>query len=122
LTRGHCGGEGDEVATAGVGANSTPAATQTRKHANTQTRKHANTQTRKHANTQTRKHANTQTRKHANTQFNLVINKALDQHSLRQPVFPTYGHPERRHDPANGSLLGRQVRLQVVKRWGGARL
>jgi len=47
------------------------------------------------------------------------MNNALDQHPLRQPVSPTYGHPER-HDPANGSLLGRQVRLQVVKRWGGS--
>ena len=53
----------------------------------------------------------------ANTQFNLGINNALDQ---RPPfvnqfdlISGTFGY-----DPANASLLGRQVSLQVVKRWG----
>ncbi len=54
----------------------------------------------------------------ANTQFNLGINNALD----RRPPFVnrfnldesgTFGY-----DPANASLLGRQVSLQIVKRWG----
>ncbi len=53
----------------------------------------------------------------ANTQFNLGINNALDQRPSFVNRFDlptgTLGY-----DPANASLLGRQVSLQVVKRWG----
>jgi iron complex outermembrane recepter protein len=53
----------------------------------------------------------------ANTQFNLGINNALDQRPpfVNQFSFDTstFGY-----DPANASLIGRQVSLQVVKRWG----
>jgi iron complex outermembrane recepter protein len=46
----------------------------------------------------------------ANTQSNLGINNALDQ---RPPFVDFSGY-----DPANASVLGRQVSLQVVKKWG----
>jgi len=53
----------------------------------------------------------------ANAQFNLGINNALDQRPPFVNQFDltsgTFGY-----DPANASLLGRQVSLQVVKRWG----
>ena len=53
----------------------------------------------------------------ANTQFNLGINNALDQRPPFVNQFDltsgTFGY-----DPANASLLGRQVSLQLVKRWG----
>jgi iron complex outermembrane receptor protein len=53
----------------------------------------------------------------ANTQFNLGINNALDQRPPFVNQFDltsgTFGY-----DPANASLLGRQVSLLVVKRWG----
>jgi iron complex outermembrane recepter protein len=53
----------------------------------------------------------------ASTQFNLGINNALDQRPpfVNQFSFDTstFGY-----DPANASLIGRQVSLQVVKRWG----
>ena len=54
----------------------------------------------------------------ANTQFNLGINNALDQrppfvNQINLDDSGTFGY-----DPANASLLGRQVSLQVVKRWG----
>jgi len=54
----------------------------------------------------------------ANTQFNLGINNALDQrppfvNQFRVDDSGTFGY-----DPANASLLGRQVSLQAVKRWG----
>jgi iron complex outermembrane recepter protein len=53
----------------------------------------------------------------ANTQFNLGINNALDQRPPFVNQFDltsgTFGY-----DPANASLVGRQVSLQVVKRWG----
>ena len=53
----------------------------------------------------------------ANTQSNLGINNALDQRPSFVNRFDlptgTLGY-----DPANASLLGRQVSLQVVKRWG----
>jgi len=53
----------------------------------------------------------------ANTQFNLGINNALDQ---RPPFVNQFDLPSGTlgYDPANASLLGRQVSLQVVKRWG----
>jgi iron complex outermembrane receptor protein len=53
----------------------------------------------------------------ANTQSNLGINNALDQRPPFVNLFDLtsgiFGY-----DPANASLLGRQVSLQVVKRWG----
>ena len=53
----------------------------------------------------------------AHTQSNLGINNALDQRPPFVNKFDltsgTFGY-----DPANASLLGRQVSLQVVKRWG----
>ena len=53
----------------------------------------------------------------ANTQFNLGFNNALDQRPPFVNRFDlltgTLGY-----DPANASLPGRQVNLQVVKRWG----
>jgi iron complex outermembrane receptor protein len=53
----------------------------------------------------------------ANTQSNLGINNALDQRPPFVNQFEltsgTLGY-----DPANASLLGRQVSLQVVKHWG----
>jgi iron complex outermembrane receptor protein len=53
----------------------------------------------------------------ANTQFNLGINNAFDQRPPFVNQFSldsgTFGY-----DPANASLLGRQVSLQVLKRWG----
>ena len=53
----------------------------------------------------------------ANTQFNLGVNNALDQRPPFVNQFDllsgTLGY-----DPANANLLGRQVSLQVVKRWG----
>jgi len=54
----------------------------------------------------------------ANTQFNLGINNALDR---RAPFVNQFDLPSGTlgYDPANASLLGRQVSLQVVKRWGG---
>ena len=52
----------------------------------------------------------------ANAQFNLGINNALDQRPPFVNQFEltsgTFGY-----DPANASLLGRQVSLQVVKHW-----
>jgi iron complex outermembrane receptor protein len=54
---------------------------------------------------------------HANTQFNLGINNAFDQ---RPPFVNQFDLPSGTlgYDRANASLLGRQVSLQVVKRWG----
>jgi len=54
----------------------------------------------------------------ANTQLNLGINNALDQrppfvNQFRVDDSGTFGY-----DPANASLLGRQVSMQAVKRWG----
>ena len=53
----------------------------------------------------------------ANTQFNLGINNALDQRAPFVNQFNlnsgTLGY-----DPTNATLLGREVSLQVVKRWG----
>jgi outer membrane receptor protein involved in Fe transport len=53
----------------------------------------------------------------ANTHLNLGINNALDQRPPFVDQFSfdtsTFGY-----DPANASLLGRQISLQVVKRWG----
>ena len=53
----------------------------------------------------------------ANAQFNLGINNALDQ---RPPFVNQFDLTSGTlgYDPANASLLGRQVSLQVVKRWG----
>jgi iron complex outermembrane receptor protein len=53
----------------------------------------------------------------ANTQSNLGINNALDQ---RPPFVNQFDLPSGTlgYDPANASLLGRQISLQVVKRWG----
>jgi iron complex outermembrane receptor protein len=53
----------------------------------------------------------------ANGQFNLGINNALDQ---RPPFVNQFDLTSGTlgYDPANASLLGRQVSLQVVKRWG----
>jgi outer membrane receptor protein involved in Fe transport len=53
----------------------------------------------------------------ANTQSNLGINNALDQ---RPPFVNQFDLTSGTlgYDPANASLLGRQVSLQVVKRWG----
>jgi outer membrane receptor protein involved in Fe transport len=57
----------------------------------------------------------------ANTQSNLAINNALDQRPPFVNRFDltsgTFGY-----DPANASLLGRQVNLEVVKRWGALSL
>jgi iron complex outermembrane receptor protein len=54
----------------------------------------------------------------AHTQFNLGINNALDQrppfvNQFNLDYSGTFGY-----DPANATLLGREVSLQVVKRWG----
>ena len=56
----------------------------------------------------------------ANTQFNLGINNALDQRppfvnqfSFDLDYSATFGY-----DPANATLIGRELSLQVVKRWG----
>ena len=58
----------------------------------------------------------------ANTQVNLGINNALDERPpfVNQYEMPTgsVGSGALGYDPANASLLGRQVSLQVVKRWG----
>ena len=58
----------------------------------------------------------------ANTQVNLGINNALDERPpfVNQYEMPTGGVDSGAlgYDPANASLLGRQVSLQVVKRWG----
>jgi outer membrane receptor protein involved in Fe transport len=58
----------------------------------------------------------------ANTQANLGINNALDE---RPPFVNRYEMPTGSvgsgalgYDPANASILGRQLSLQVVKRWG----
>jgi hypothetical protein len=53
----------------------------------------------------------------ANTQSNLGINNALDK---RPPFVNQFDQTSGTlgYDPANASLLGRQVSLQVVKRWG----
>jgi iron complex outermembrane receptor protein len=53
----------------------------------------------------------------ANTRFNLGINNALDQ---RPPFVNQFDLTSGTlgYDPANASLLGRQVSLLVVKRWG----
>jgi len=53
----------------------------------------------------------------ANTQFSLGINNALDQ---RPPFVNQFDVPSGTlgYDPANASLLGRQVSLLVVKHWG----
>jgi iron complex outermembrane receptor protein len=52
----------------------------------------------------------------ANTQSNLGINNALDE---RPPFVNQFDQTSGTlgYDPANASLLGRQVSLQVVKRW-----
>ncbi len=54
----------------------------------------------------------------AKTQFSLGINNALDQPPpfVNQFVLPYSGIFG--YDPTNASLLGRQVSLQAVKRWG----
>jgi len=53
----------------------------------------------------------------ANTQFNLGVNIALDQRppfvNQFDPLSGTMGY-----DAANATVLGRQVRLHVVKHWG----
>jgi outer membrane receptor protein involved in Fe transport len=54
----------------------------------------------------------------ANTQFNLGINNALDQRPPFVNQFILDDSGTSGYDPANASLLGRQVSLQVVKRWG----
>jgi iron complex outermembrane receptor protein len=53
----------------------------------------------------------------ANTQSNLGVNNAFDQ---RPPFVNQFDLPSGTlgYDPANASLLGRQVSLQAVKRWG----
>ena len=53
----------------------------------------------------------------ANTQCNLGINNALDQ---RPPFVNRYYQDSGTlgYDPANASLLGRQISLQVAKQWG----
>jgi len=54
----------------------------------------------------------------ANTQLNLGINNALDQ---RPPFVNRFNLDDSGtfgYDPANASLLGRQVSMQAVKRWG----
>ncbi len=53
----------------------------------------------------------------ANTQFNLGINNALDQ---RPPFVNQFDLPSGTmgYDPANASVLGRQVSLLFEKRWG----
>lgn len=53
----------------------------------------------------------------ANTRFNLGVNNALDQ---RPPFVNQFDLTSGTlgYDPANASLLGRQVSLQVVRRWG----
>lgn len=54
----------------------------------------------------------------ANTQFNLGINNALNQRPPFVNQFNVDDSGTFGYDPANASLLGRQVSLQVVKRWG----
>jgi outer membrane receptor protein involved in Fe transport len=58
----------------------------------------------------------------ANTQVNLGINNALDERPpfINQFEMPTgsVGSGALGYDPANASILGRQLSLQVVKRWG----
>jgi hypothetical protein len=53
----------------------------------------------------------------ANAQVNLGIDNALDQ---RAPFVNQFDLPSGTlgYDPANANVLGRQVSLQVVKRWG----
>jgi outer membrane receptor protein involved in Fe transport len=53
----------------------------------------------------------------AHAQINLGINNAFDQ---RPPFVNRFelGSGTLGYDPANASLLGRQVSLQVVTRWG----
>jgi outer membrane receptor protein involved in Fe transport len=53
----------------------------------------------------------------ANAQFNLGINNALDQ---RPPFVNQFDLPSGTlgYDPANANVLGRQISLQLVKRWG----
>jgi iron complex outermembrane recepter protein len=54
----------------------------------------------------------------ANAQFNLGVNNALDQ----RPPFVNQNNLDDSgtfgYDPTNANLLGRQISLQVVKRWG----
>jgi outer membrane receptor protein involved in Fe transport len=58
----------------------------------------------------------------ANTQVNLGINNALDERPpfVNQFQMPTgtVGSGALGYDPANASILGRQLSLQAVKRWG----
>jgi outer membrane receptor protein involved in Fe transport len=58
----------------------------------------------------------------ANTQVNLAINNALDERPpfVNQYVMPTGSGNSGAlgYDPANASILGRQLSLQAVKRWG----
>lgn len=54
----------------------------------------------------------------ANTQLNLGINNALDQRPPFVNQFNVDDSGTFGYDPANASLLGRQVSLQAVKRWG----
>jgi len=53
----------------------------------------------------------------ANTQFNLGMNNALDQRPPFVNQFDLFSGTLG-YDPANATLLGREVSLQVVKRWG----
>ena len=54
----------------------------------------------------------------ANTQANLGIINALDQHPPFVNQFALDNSDIFGYDPANATLLGRGVSLQVVKRWG----
>ena len=58
----------------------------------------------------------------ANTQVNLGINNALDERPpfVNQYEMPTgsVGSGALGYDPANASILGRQLSLQAVKHWG----
>ena len=53
----------------------------------------------------------------ANTQCNLGVNNLFDQ---APPFVNQYDQPSGNlgYDAANASLLGRQISLQIVKRWG----
>jgi iron complex outermembrane recepter protein len=53
----------------------------------------------------------------ANTQWNLGVNNVFDQ---APPFVNQYDQPSGNlgYDAANASLLGRQISLQIVKRWG----
>jgi hypothetical protein len=79
LTRGHYGGEGDELTAAAGGADSTPPSTQKRNSIS-----------------------------------------GLTTLSTSPPFVNQFDLPSGTlgYGPGNASLLGRQVSLQVVKRWG----